>query len=447
MPTLGWLQIFRLGLVQTALGAIVVLCTSTMNRVMVVELALPATLPGLLVGAHYAVQLARPKFGYDSDVGGRRTPWIVGGIATLGVGAVLAALAIAWMATAKLAGIALGFVAYALVGAGIASAGTSLLAMLASRTSAGRQAPAASLVWLMMIMGFILTTALVGRRLDPFTFERLVWATAIVSASALALTIVALWGLEPRHAPAVSASREAAPEAKLPFREVFAEVWGDRDARAFTIFVFVSMLAYSTQDLILEPFAGAIFGLSPGATTRLSSTQHGGVFVGMLAVAVLAGGRGRPRFGSVRGFTIGGCVASALALLGIAASGFVGPAWPLAPSVFLLGLTNGAFAVAAIGWMMSLASAGRTSREGVRMGLWGGAQAIAFALGGFVGTAGVDAMRWVTDDPNLPYATVFAAEAVGFLASALFAKNLGGAPVATPSPEPIPTGALSVGAP
>ena len=83
MPTLGWLQIFRLGLVQTALGAIVVLCTSTMNRVMVVELALPATLPGLLVGAHYAVQLARPKFGYDSDVGGRRTPWIVGGIATL----------------------------------------------------------------------------------------------------------------------------------------------------------------------------------------------------------------------------------------------------------------------------------------------------------------------------------------------------------------------------
>ena len=137
MPTLGWLQIFRLGLVQTALGAIVVLCTSTMNRVMVVELALPATLPGLLVGAHYAVQLARPKFGYDSDVGGRRTPWIVGGIATLGVGAVLAALAIAWMATAKLAGIALGFVAYALVGAGIASAGTSLLAMLAARTPAG----------------------------------------------------------------------------------------------------------------------------------------------------------------------------------------------------------------------------------------------------------------------------------------------------------------------
>jgi BCD family chlorophyll transporter-like MFS transporter len=446
VPTLGWLQIFRLGLVQTALGAIVVLCTSTMNRVMVVELALPATLPGLLVGAHYAVQLARPKFGYDSDVGGRRTPWIVGGIATLGVGAVLAALAIAWMATAKLAGIALGFVAYALVGAGIASAGTSLLAMLAARTPAGRQAPAASLVWLMMIMGFILTTALVGRRLDPFTFERLVWATAIVSASALALTIVALWGLEPSAVPAAPATT-APRAAPLPFREVFAEVWGDRDARAFTIFVFVSMLAYSTQDLILEPFAGAIFGLSPGATTRLSSTQHGGVFVGMLAVAVLAGGRGKPRFGSVRGFTIGGCVASALALLGIAASGFVGPSWPLVPSVFLLGLTNGAFAVAAIGWMMSLASAGRTSREGVRMGLWGGAQAMAFALGGFLGTAGVDAMRWVTDDPNLPYATVFAAEAIGFVASAWLARNLGGAPAAAPTPEPIPTGALSVSTP
>ena len=73
---------------QTALGAIVVLTTSTLNRVMVVELALPAMLPGVLVALHYAVQLLRPRLGHGSDVGGRRTPWIIGGMAVLALGGV-----------------------------------------------------------------------------------------------------------------------------------------------------------------------------------------------------------------------------------------------------------------------------------------------------------------------------------------------------------------------
>ncbi len=45
--TFGWLSIVRLGLVQACIGAIVVMTTSTLNRIMVVELALPARLPGL----------------------------------------------------------------------------------------------------------------------------------------------------------------------------------------------------------------------------------------------------------------------------------------------------------------------------------------------------------------------------------------------------------------
>ena len=89
---LGWMGIVRLGLVQTALGAIVVLTTSTMNRVMVVELALPAMLPGALVAMHYAIQMLRPRLGYGSDVGGRRTPWIIGGMAVLALGGICASM-------------------------------------------------------------------------------------------------------------------------------------------------------------------------------------------------------------------------------------------------------------------------------------------------------------------------------------------------------------------
>jgi hypothetical protein len=102
-----WFGIFRLGLVQACLGAIVVLTTSTLNRVMVVELGLAAMVPGALVALHYAVQMARPRMGFGSDVGRRRTPWIAGGMAVLALGGAGAALATAWMSSRPLAGMAL----------------------------------------------------------------------------------------------------------------------------------------------------------------------------------------------------------------------------------------------------------------------------------------------------------------------------------------------------
>ena len=89
--TFGWLAVVRLGFVQACLGAVVVLTTSTLNRVMVVELALPALLPGILVAMHYLVQVVRPRMGHGSDLGQRRTPWIVGGMGVLATGGLLAA--------------------------------------------------------------------------------------------------------------------------------------------------------------------------------------------------------------------------------------------------------------------------------------------------------------------------------------------------------------------
>ena len=62
--TLSWFQIFRLGFVQMALGAIVVLTTSTLNRLMVVELSLPALLPGLLGGSALRYPADAPALGF-----------------------------------------------------------------------------------------------------------------------------------------------------------------------------------------------------------------------------------------------------------------------------------------------------------------------------------------------------------------------------------------------
>jgi BCD family chlorophyll transporter-like MFS transporter len=431
----GWSHIVRLGLVQASLGAIVVLTSSTLNRVMVVELALPALLPGLLVALHYLVQVARPRLGHGSDVGGRRTPWIVGGMAVLGCGGVLAALATAWMGSNRPAGIALAVIAFTLIGLGVSASGTSLLVLLAKRVADRRRAAAATIVWLMMIAGFAVTAGVAGRLLDPYSPARLVGVTGAVSMLAFSVTLLALRGLEGTSAPAAGVAPSAQPAR---FREALAQVWGEPAARQFTIFVFISMLAYSAQDLILEPFAGAVFGYTPGASTQLAGVQHGGVLLGMIGVALAGGSFGGRRLGSLRAWTVGGCLASALALLGLVAAGLIGPAWPLRPTVFALGVANGAFSIAAIASMMRMASEGRQAREGVRMGLWGAAQAVAFGLGGLVGTAASDLAHWLLASPGVAYATVFAFEALLFIAAAALAAQVGAAsrrPASTPASE------------
>jgi BCD family chlorophyll transporter-like MFS transporter len=429
MKTFGWASIARLGLVQASLGAIVVLTTSTLNRVMVVELALPALLPGILVALHYLVQMARPRMGHGSDVGGRRTPWIIGGMAVLGIGGVVAALATVWMATNRPAGIALAAFGFALVGLGVSASGTSLLVMLAKRVPDARRGGAATLVWMMMIAGFAITAGLAGKFLDPYSPERLLVVTSTVSLLAFAVTLLALRGLEGQ---VTQTSAEPTAAVKPSFKQALTEVWQEPVARRFTIFVFVSMLAYSAQDLILEPFAGTVFGYSPGASTQLSGIQHGGVLAGMLLVAfsgALAARFAALRWlGSLRGWTIGGCFASALALLGLVAAGMSGNGETLKATVFALGAANGAFSIGAIGSMMRLANEGRGSREGVRMGLWGAAQAIAFGLGGLVGTGASDLARYLIASPGTAYAFVFALEALAFIASALLAWRISASP-------------------
>jgi len=149
--TLTWTQIARLGLVQMALGAIVVLTTSTLNRLMVVEFALPALLPGVLVGLHYGIQLSRPRWGFTSDTGGNRTRWIIGGMLILALGGIGAAFAVTLFSYSFALAFALSLIAYSLIGIGVGASGTSLLALLATATAPNRRAAAATITWLMMM--------------------------------------------------------------------------------------------------------------------------------------------------------------------------------------------------------------------------------------------------------------------------------------------------------
>lgn len=426
---LGWLGILRLGVVQAGLGAIVVLTTSTLNRVMIIELQLPAILPGLLVGLHYGVQVMRPRLGWGSDMGGRRTPWIIGGMGVLALGAVAAAGCVALMGTQLWLGMVLALLSFLAVGLGVGAAGTSLLTLLAQRVDARLRAPAATIVWLMMLAGIAVTATVAGHALEPFGPGRLVGVVGVAASLAFVAAVLAVWGIEGVSKPV------AAREVGQGFLAALREVWQERQARLFAVFVFLSMLAYSGQELVIEPFAGAVFGLSPGQSTGLTGLHHAGVLGGMALVAVCGFAIGSFSRRAMRAWTVGGCAGSAVAVLGLAAAGLSGPGAPLQAAVLVLGVANGAFAVAAIGSMMGLASVGRGAREGTRMGLWGAAQAVAFGAGGVLSTGTSDLMRLMFADPALAYGLVFVAEATLFMGAAMLAMRLfrGVAPVSAPS--------------
>ncbi|MGF1549864.1 MAG: BCD family MFS transporter [Sphingomonadaceae bacterium] len=418
-PPLGWPGIARLGLVQASIGMIVMLATAVLNRVMVVEYALAASIPAGLVAWHYAVQLARPLWGHGSDRTQRRTPWIVGGMGVLAVGALLAVDAAAMTVAQPLAATLLAIIAFTMIGAGVGAAGTSLLALLAARVVPERRAAAAAVAWIMMVGGIAGAAGIAGALLDPFSAQRLALVAGGIALLAFLLTLAAIAGVER------GAQVPPVPAAGGPgFGEALAETLADPVARRFTLFVFVSMLAYSMQDLILEPFAGLVFAMSPGQSTQLSGMQHGGVLAGMIAAGIGGSAFAGRTPAELRCWIVGGCLGSGVALLGLVLAAQAGPGWPIAANVVALGFMNGLFAVAAIGAMMGLAGAGRRAGEGMRMGVWGAAQAIAFGLGGLTGAVGVDIARGLMAATEPAFALIFAFEAGLFLLAAMLALGV-----------------------
>ena len=413
--TLSWLSIVRLGLVQMCLGAVVVLMTSTLNRLMVVELSLAATLPGALVAIHYLVQISRPKWGFLSDIQGNRTKWIILGMIILAVGANLAALCIPLYSFNATAATILSFLAYTLIGIGVGASGTSLLALLASHTIQHRRAAAATITWLMMIFGIAVTATVVGKLLDPYSIERLIKIVFGLTVITVAITFVSTLNIE-RGLSTVNKNINKSQS----FLTGLKVIWANSQTKRFSVFVFLSMTAYFMQELILEPYAGIVFSFTPGQSTSLSGMQNGGVFLGMLAVGIACTGF---KFGALKNWVWAGCMGSCISLVFIALAGQSPEIVPLAPLVFALGIFNGMFAVAAIGSMMSLASQNNDRREGTRMGLWGAAQAIAAGFGGLLGTILVDLLQLVNFSHADAYGTVFIFEAALFALAASIATR------------------------
>ena len=427
---MNWFSILRLGLVQLCIGSSVVIPLSTLNRLMKVELALPATIAGFLIALHYAVQLTRVNWGYLSDKTQNRSQWIIFGMLILGIGGVLASASIPLIESNFAFGIMLALFSYTLIGFGVGAAGTPLLALLASYSSKSQKGFAASITFLMMILGLAITGITAGIILDPYSHQKLIKITASLAIITNILSFLSLKNLEKSLRNNADARTPNAINYDVPFLEGIKKVWMEREARLFTIFIFISMGAFSMQDPILEPFAGEVFGFAVGESTKLDGFHKIGTLIGIILIILCLSkfriGFGslsfvkNERLGSEKFWLITGCLFSALSLIIISVLGLTYRDPGILNSVvFLFGISNGVFTAGILGTMLHLASRGSgDNNTGTRMGIWGAAQAYATMIAVFVSTVLVDILGLMMNSLPSVYGIVFLTAASFFIAAA-----------------------------
>ncbi len=386
-PDLPLPRLLRLSLFQVSVGMALVLLVGTLNRVMIVELGVPAALVAVMISLPVLFAPLRALIGFRSDVhesalGWRRVPFIWKGTMVQFGGLAIMPFALLVLSGGGESqhwpvwvGQCAAGLAFLLVGAGLHTIQTAGLALATDLAPVESQPKVVGLMYVMLLFGTIVSALVFGVLLEEFTPARLIQVIQGSAVATIALNMLALWKQETRNP-----LRGRAPTAQPTFRQSWGHfVEGDRALRRL-LALGLGTMAFSMQDVLLEPYGGQILQLSVSATTRLTATLATGALLGFgLASHVL--GRGADPFR----------IACQGAMFGVPAFAAVMVAAPLASpwlfglGVLLIGFGGGLFSHGTLTATMNLAP---TAHTGLALGAWGAVQAtsagIAVALGGVI---------------------------------------------------------------
>lgn len=397
---------FQLGLLHVALALTALPVDSTLNRVMIKELGLPATLAVLLVSLPYLFAPVQVLLGALADrtpIGGRRrTPYILLGLVLSVAGVAAAPAAVFTLAQDRGLGIVLSLLAFGAWGLGFNFATASYFALAAELFGEKRRSRAVAVMYFMMIMTMIGMGLTLSRMVDPYSPEALTRAVWTATGAALVVGLAGLFRLEP-------AVRDRAARAEpLSFRRLAGAIAGNRPARTFFLYLLILLAAILGQDVILEPYAAQAFAMPVSATTRLTSI-YGVCFLAALVLAAAA-----ERFVNKRR------VAQIGAWGGVAAFGLIAVSGPLGLTglfylgVVVLGLAIGLATVSNHSLMLDMTT---PENAGLFIGAWGMATSLARLAGSLLGGALRDAVAALFADPLSGYVLVFAVNAALLLVS------------------------------
>ena len=385
-------QLLRLGLFQVSVGMATVLLLGTLNRVMIVELSVPASIVALMIALPVVSAPFRAFLGHRSDnhkswIGWKRIPylwfgslWQMGGLAVMPFALIV--LSGDQVHGPEWAGKALAGIAFLMTGIGMHMTQTAGLALASDRATDETRPRVVALLYVMNLLGMALSAVILGlllRNFDEIRLIRVVQGCAVVT---MVLNLVALWKQEKVR----PMSREEMEAARPIFHEGWRDLMAGGTAGRLLLVVMLGTMGFQMQDVLLEPYGAEILGLSVGSTTWLTACNAMGALVGfILAGRWMSQGHDMFRM-SARGL-----------LVGIAAFLMVIFAAPLQSSVMFyvgawcIGLGAGLFAVSTLTAAMALPEQGHAGR-GLVLGAWGAAQATAAGLSIALGGALRDAV-------------------------------------------------------
>jgi BCD family chlorophyll transporter-like MFS transporter len=384
-PDMPLSRLLRLSLFQVSVGMALVLLVGTLNRVMIVELNVPASLVGAMVALPLIFAPFRALIGFRSDnhssaLGWRRVPFMYrGAMIQFGGLAIMpfALLVLAHQGDAVRAPAWLGFAAaggaFLLVGAGLHTIQTVGLALATDRSQPETQPKVVGLMYVAMLAGMMVSALLFGRFLADFSPGRLVQVIQGSAVATVLLNGVALWKQEPRGRRNVA----SAPRPRS-FGETWAEFCADGRTMRRLIAIGLGTMAFSMEDVLLEPYGGQVLGLAVGDTTKLTAALAIGGLGGFgLASAVLSRGADPFRLAAM------GAWLGVPAFAAVIASGPAGSALLFGTGTALIGFSAGLFGHGTLTATMRNAPA---NQSGLALGAWGAVQAsmagIAIAGGG-----------------------------------------------------------------
>ena len=401
-------RLLRLSLFQFSVGMAMVMLIGTLNRVMIVELGLPAFVVSVMVSLPLLFAPLRALIGFRSDhyrseLGWRRVPYIwMGSLLQFGgfsimpfallvlAGAGQSAQSPAWFGQLG-AGLA-----FLLVGAGMHTVQTAGLALATDLSPPHKHPQVVGLMYVMLLVGMLCSALVFGHLLADYSPGRLVQVVQAAALITLVLNVVAMWKQEPR-------SRHRKPGVPVP--ETFSDAWrafsGSPQVLRRLLVVALGTMAFAMEDVLLEPYGGEVLGMSVGDTTVLTATLAVGGLIGFgWASRVLGRGADPLRMAGW------GLVAGLPAFAGVIVAGPLQSTVLFSLGVFLIGLGGGLFGH---GTLTATMRSAPDERVGLALGAWGAVQASAGGLALALGGVMRDAFDWMTSSAG-GYTAVYAFE-------------------------------------
>ncbi len=421
----------RLGLFQMGQGMMFILTLGVLNRVMIQELAIPATIVAAVLAMPLFVSPSRVLFGQMSDAkpvfGYHRTGYIWAG-AALFTSTSFLALQVMWQLgnVVQAAGgwrwttqtyVWTGLLAliFALYGMATSASSTTFTALLVDVSEEDNRSKLVGIVWSMLMVGIIVGAIVSGKLLERLTIDTPIETLQaainrlfmVVPAIVFGLALLATVGVEKKYSRYSSRSTLVNREDSITFGKALRILTASRQNGLFFSFLVLMTISLFMQDPVMEPYAAKVFNMPFAESTKLNAYSGIGSLISLVTTGFLI----VPRLGKLRTAKLG-CllVAVCVGLLGLA--GFTSNSALLKAALFLFGLASGVTTTGSISLVLDLTAA---ETAGTYIGAWGLGQAMARGIAVVTGGGVLDVGQSLFADPVLAYGLVFALEVLGMV--------------------------------